>query len=67
MTRERVLAAINASRNEITTAQLAEQLGAPRYAIGSALSKLAAYGQINGRRGAPANGFLWSRKEGDGG
>jgi hypothetical protein len=45
-TREQILAAVNAAPAGVTTAILARRLGATKYNVSGALSKLAAYGFI---------------------
>ncbi len=63
-TRAGVLAALQLVPLGITTAALADQMCAPRYAVSSILSKLAAYGLIDKAVliSGHANGALWKPK-----
>jgi DNA-binding IclR family transcriptional regulator len=60
-TRAEILQAINNEPAGITSAALAQKLGAPAYNVSSVLSKLAAYGEIRKGPGTRnrGSGYVW--------
>jgi len=62
-TKAEILAAVNASPNGITTAELADKLGGTRYSISGTVSKLATYGFIDKvERGGTRTCYTWKPK-----